>query len=128
MQFQTLAGENIERFQEARVQKVIAPCPHCLHTLGREYSTLDETFQVEVVHHSQLIRELARGLTAHPLAHGVRITGPAPAPLERLRGRWRFQLLLRGVSGTRLRKLVRAVVGDQPRPDLTIDVDPYDLM
>ncbi len=58
MQFQTLAGENIERFQEARVQKVIAPCPHCLHTLGREYSTLDETFQVEVVHHSQLIREL----------------------------------------------------------------------
>ncbi len=45
--------------------------PHCLHTLGREYSTLDETFQVEVVHHSQLIRELqAKGaLRLDPKKH-----------------------------------------------------------
>ena len=30
----------------------------------------------------------------------VRISGPAPAPLERLRGQWRFQLLLRSASAS----------------------------
>ncbi len=74
------------------------------------------------------IREIARRLAAHPLAAGIRLSGPAPAPLERLRGKWRFQLLLRGPSGTRLRQLVREVVGEQPPPELTIDVDPYDLL
>ncbi len=74
------------------------------------------------------IRDLARRLAAHPLAAGVRVSGPAPAPLERLRGKWRFQLLLRGPSGSRLRQLVREVVGGQPPPELTIDVDPYDLL
>jgi primosomal protein N' (replication factor Y) len=74
------------------------------------------------------LRELARQLRAHPLASDVLLSGPAPAPLERLRGKWRFQLLLRGPSGTRLRQLVREVVGPQPPSELTVDVDPYDLM
>jgi primosomal protein N' (replication factor Y) len=75
-----------------------------------------------------LIRELARSLAAHPLARGVRVSGPAPAPLERLRGKWRWQLLVRASSGSRLRRLVREVVGEPPMPELTIDVDPYHLL
>ncbi len=74
------------------------------------------------------LRATARHLTAHPLAAGVRIVGPAPAPLERLRGKWRFQILLRGVSGVRLRRLVHQVLEEHPNPDISIDVDPYDLM
>ncbi|MEM7582007.1 MAG: primosomal protein N' [Acidobacteriota bacterium] len=74
------------------------------------------------------LQQTARRLLAHPLAEGMRITGPAPAPLERLRGKWRFQLLLRGTSGTRLRRLVRDVLKQHPNPDIAIDVDPYDLM
>jgi Fe-S oxidoreductase len=58
LQFQTLAGENIERFKEGRVQKVVAPCPHCLHTFRREYPTLDPTVDVEVIHHSELLTQL----------------------------------------------------------------------
>lgn len=58
LQFQTLAGENIERLKTAKVSKMISPCPHCLHTIGREYPTLDEDFAVEVSHHSQMIGEL----------------------------------------------------------------------
>ena len=72
--------------------------------------------------------DLARKLASHPLAEGVRITGPAPAPFEKLRGKWRFQLLLRAEAGNRLRQLVQAVV-PQPAPtDLVIDVDPYELL
>jgi Fe-S oxidoreductase len=62
MQFQTLASENIAAFEEQEVKKVIAPCPHCLHTLRREYPTLKEGFGVEVTHHSEFLTELiARG-------------------------------------------------------------------
>jgi primosomal protein N' (replication factor Y) len=72
--------------------------------------------------------DLARRLASHPLAEGVRITGPAPAPFEKLRGKWRFQLLMRAEAGSRLRQLVQAVV-PQPAPtDLVIDVDPYELL
>ena len=74
------------------------------------------------------MRRLGQRLLAHPLAKDVRISGPAPAPLERLRGRWRMQLLLRATSGSKLRRLVREVTQDPSSIDLTIDVDPYDLM
>ncbi len=58
MQFQTLASENIESMREVGATKIISPCPHCLHTIGREYSDVDAEFQPEVVHHSQLLGEL----------------------------------------------------------------------
>ncbi len=58
MQFQTLAGENIDRLKSNGVKKVIAPCPHCLHTIGREYPDLDAELELEVTHHSQVIQEL----------------------------------------------------------------------
>ena len=74
------------------------------------------------------IQELAERLSVHPLAQGVRMAGPAPAPLERLRGDWRFQILLRSVSGQQLRRLVGAVLPPGPHPDLVVDVDPYDLL
>ena len=58
MQFQTLAEENIERFEENAVAKVVAPCPHCLHTFRREYPTVKEDFAVETIHHSELLSRL----------------------------------------------------------------------
>ncbi len=72
--------------------------------------------------------DLAEAFHRHPLAHGVRITGPAPAPLERLRGKWRFQLLLRAANGSQLRRLVAQVVPEQHGGDLVVDVDPQDLL
>jgi len=71
---------------------------------------------------------IARQLERHPSATGVRISGPAPAPFERLRGKWRFQLLLRGNSGRRLRNLLRAALPDSVPGDLVVDVDPHELL
>lgn len=59
-QFQTLAGENIQRFSDMEASKILSPCPHCLHTFRREYPTLDESFQVETVHHTELLTSLLR--------------------------------------------------------------------
>ena len=71
---------------------------------------------------------IADGLRRHPLAAGVRLSGPAPAPLERIRDRWRFQLLLRAASGRRLRELLAAALPAKPPVELTVDVDPQQLM
>ncbi|MEZ5313057.1 MAG: primosomal protein N' [Thermoanaerobaculia bacterium] len=72
--------------------------------------------------------EIARLLSRHPLAVEIRTTGPAPAPLERLRGEWRFQLLLRSPRGAALRQAVREVVGEQPVAGIALDVDPFQLL
>ena len=58
MQFQTLANENIDRFVEHKVTKMVTGCPHCFHTIQREYPPLRDGFEVQMVHHSQLLAEL----------------------------------------------------------------------
>lgn len=58
MQFQTLARENLSSFAEHDVHKIVTGCPHCLHTMRREYPTLEKNFSAEVVHHSDLLVEL----------------------------------------------------------------------
>lgn len=64
-----------------------------------------------------------------PLA-GTRIQGPAPAPMARIKGVWRFQILLRSPMRTALRRAVEAVV--VPRKwkgvDVAIDVDPINIL
>jgi Fe-S oxidoreductase len=58
MQFQLLAQENIESLLANGARKVLAPCPHCLHTLAREYPTLSDALSIEVEHHAQFLLEL----------------------------------------------------------------------
>jgi primosomal protein N' len=73
------------------------------------------------------IRSFAETARIHALAAGVRFSGPAPAPLERLKGQWRFQFLMRSASSADIRRLARVVV-PAPTADVTVDVDPQDLM
>ncbi|MFQ5762488.1 MAG: (Fe-S)-binding protein [Candidatus Bathyarchaeia archaeon] len=54
--FQTMAQENIRKFNELNVKKIITACPHCFNTLKNEYPQLGGKF--EVIHHTQLLREL----------------------------------------------------------------------
>lgn len=77
------------------------------------------------------LRELAQRVADHPLAHQVRSTGPAPAPLERLRGEWRFQLLLRTAAVRVLHRLLADVLPPGPgggTRGLVVDVDPQQLL
>ncbi|HEY8448932.1 MAG TPA: primosomal protein N' [Bacillota bacterium] len=61
------------------------------------------------------------------------LLGPAPAPLPRLRGFYRYQLLLKGSDGWRLRQALRAVL-DARAPAaargvrVTVDTNPYSLL
>ena len=64
-------------------------------------------------------------------AGGVRVLGPAPAPIARLRDHHRFHLQFHGASGARLRSLVRAATADLKTPDAVawiVDVDPVEML
>jgi Fe-S oxidoreductase len=54
--WQEMAKANIETLDGAGVRKIIASCPHCFNTIGREYPALGGNY--EVVHHSQLLGRL----------------------------------------------------------------------
>lgn len=74
------------------------------------------------------IQEVARRLESAPESAGVRIAGPAPAPFERLRNQWRFQILLRHPSSKSLHALLDAALPEKLPAELVVDVDPYDLL
>ena len=62
---------------------------------------------------------------------GVEVLGPAPAPLPRLVGRWRFQVVLRGKDRTAFRAFLaasRSAWRVQPGVRRIVDVDPRSMM
>ena len=61
----------------------------------------------------------------------VEILGPAPAPLYRLRGRFRLQVLLKDASRAAIRRLLSAYRKEQTGTAVVreaIDIDPVDLL
>ena len=61
-------------------------------------------------------------------ADDVRVIGPAPAAFERLRGKWRFQILVRARSANRVRRLVQASLPERAGSEIIVDVDPMELL
>jgi primosomal protein N' (replication factor Y) len=64
---------------------------------------------------------------------GVRVMGPAAAPLSRLKRDYRYHFILKSASRERLNGTLRALVAnaiaeDIPRTSIILDVDPQSLM
>jgi Fe-S oxidoreductase len=51
-----LAHQNVETLNDYGVTKIVTTCPHCFHTIGKEYPQLGGEY--EVVHHTEMINEL----------------------------------------------------------------------
>jgi primosomal protein N' (replication factor Y) len=70
------------------------------------------------------------GESLRKLGAGLRLSGPAPAPLERLQGRWRFQILLRSSKRTAVLDALESAVPERASAgvQVAVDVDPQDLM
>ena len=61
----------------------------------------------------------------------IRVLGPAPAPIERLRDAWRWHLQIQGPDGGILRNLVRRATEGLRVPDSVawiVDVDPVEML
>ncbi|MHC4954004.1 MAG: replication restart helicase PriA [Planctomycetota bacterium] len=79
-------------------------------------------------------RAVARGLadllTEDAEKNGVELRGPAKAPLERIRGRWRYMLLMLAADVAPLARLCQMARAARfpARIDLSIDVDPVAVL
>jgi primosomal protein N' (replication factor Y) len=75
----------------------------------------------------------ALGEAARPvLAPGITMLGPAPAAIERIRGRSRWHLLFKAADATALRRVHRALSPAAARPpggaQVRFDVDPHSML
>ncbi len=57
--FYEIAIENIANMRQYTFDKVVTHCPHCLHTIGKEYAKFEDG-KFETVHHTELLSELLR--------------------------------------------------------------------
>lgn len=72
------------------------------------------------------LRELRAGLGAR-----LEILGPAPAPLAKLRGRFRWQILLKSGNRTEMKRLLLMLRNSWSPPRVvrtTVDIDPVDTL
>ena len=84
--FQMLAEANMMTFQELGVKRIIASCPHCFHTLGKEYADYGGD-RLEVYHHSEILAKLQdEGKLPQTKKNGRNITFHDPCYLGRIGG------------------------------------------
>ncbi len=57
--FYEIAIENIANMRQYEFGKVVTHCPHCLHTIGKEYAKFEDGV-FETVHHTELLADLLR--------------------------------------------------------------------
>ncbi len=57
--FYEIAIENIAHMRQYQFDKVVTHCPHCLHTIGKEYAKFEDG-HFETIHHTELLAELLR--------------------------------------------------------------------
>jgi Fe-S oxidoreductase len=80
--FNELASANVELLNEVAPKRIVATCPHCLHTLKNEYPAFGGHYQV--LHHTQFINELvSNGRLQASLKDGQKITFHDPCYLGR---------------------------------------------
>jgi primosomal protein N' (replication factor Y) len=80
-----------------------------------------------------LRRATELGYLLNPAPQGIRVLGPAEAPVLRLRNEFRYQILLKGAKRAALRETLRSLRAfaekqKWPSTALIIDVDPISLM
>ena len=61
---------------------------------------------------------------------GLRILGPAPAPLGKLRGEYRAQLLIKGMNRKKIREALQSALAARPELQrrVVVDVDPLSVL
>jgi primosomal protein N' (replication factor Y) len=86
--------------------------------------------ETQTEHFTEHIVERMRDAAAE-LGSDVRFLGPAPAPIAKLREKYRFHALLQGQNPDEMRTIIRRATDAMKPPDdvqWVVDVDPVDLL
>ncbi|MBI5535899.1 MAG: primosomal protein N' [Deltaproteobacteria bacterium] len=93
---------------------------------------LDSAKEERVKEEAQRLADVASRQAARQGKPMVEVLGPSPAPLERLRGRYRYRVLLRASDRAPLRAVAKAVQLAAERTDravrVSLDVDPVQML
>jgi primosomal protein N' (replication factor Y) len=120
---QALVSGDLERFMAAEAE---ARRPGHWPPFGRLVAVIVSS-ETELAA-DRVARDLGR---AAPMAEGVTVLGPAPAPLAILRGRHRRRLLLKAQRDVPVQRLVRDWLAAVPVPTavrVQVDVDPVSFL
>lgn len=106
--FYEIAIENIANMRQYDFGKVVTHCPHCLHTIGKEYAKFDDG-QFETVHHTELLAELiAQGKIVPEKRVEEKLTFHDPCYLGRHHGEYNApRAILNAIQGVEVEEMKR---------------------
>jgi Fe-S oxidoreductase/nitrate reductase gamma subunit len=104
--FQEIAIENIANMKQYKFDKVVTHCPHCLHTIGKEYAKF-ENGDFPTVHHTELLAELIKDGKLKPYKPiNQEMTFHDPCYLGRHHGEYNApRAILESIPGLKLKEM-----------------------
>ena len=66
-----------------------------------------------------------------PSSENIRVLGPAPSPIMRIRNRVRYRFLIKASKNSNIQRFIKEWIGKTKIPNsirVIIDVDPYDFL
>jgi Fe-S oxidoreductase/nitrate reductase gamma subunit len=104
--FYEVAIENIANMNKYSFNKVVTHCPHCLHTIGKEYAKFDDGV-FETIHHTELLADLLKSGRLTPIKNiNEELTFHDPCYLGRHHGEYNApREILKSIPGLQLTEM-----------------------
>ena len=107
--FFEIAIENIANMNQYEFDKVVTHCPHCLHTIGKEYAKFDDG-EFETLHHTELLADLLKTNKLNPTKEvNEELTFHDPCYLGRHHGEYDApRNVHESIPGVKLKEMVKS--------------------